>query len=465
MDNLSKLLKEFSDKSQNKLPKINKRISSSILSHDLMKINNILENDYFISFCNHHDSNISYAFEESKDFISSLITLTNWYDDMKNGGATGLLIKVTTDNLIKIGIKREFRIESITTTFMPIVEYIESMINYFDEKPPSDYGNLNAKNVITGNVIGNGNIVIPLYINKYHWDIAKILMKPMLGLSLSHNPFTYLKNYDSLVFSIYSEMLRLTLVDNKFKLNDKWIKTLFIFSRTTAQLCFDNKYNRGIKNHVSKYITEPKFRINNLIYDYSNIIGQSISTGYLFDNNEHIYLTRYYLEELITSIINPKKYNKKFVLNLQLSPENINTEIINCINLIESSIQRQLQLCMTLILSVKIFKQFYSNFGTYSSYIKYIDNNYSIMDESVIKIFNDIALKFHIDIDNVSIKYLYELMGCDAYYINELTLWIIQSSLRSKDKYRLTAIDENKYHDSVKNPLNVTQSEILNILI
>lgn len=465
MDELPKLLKGFSDKTKGKVKRVDGRVVTSSLLDELAKIDGLMAKDDFIDFCDQHDSIVSGAFEESKDFISSLITLTNWYDDMCSGGAIGLAVKVTTDDLVKIGVRRELKIDSVTTTFMPVLEYVESMLKYFDEKPVHDYGNLNSKNIITGNVIGDGNIVIPLYVHKHHWNVAKILMKPMLGLGLSHNPFSYIKNYDSLVFSVYSEMLRMTLVDKEFKLNDKWTQTLSIFSRSTAQMCFDNGYHRGIVKHISRYTSDPKARVNKLIYDYSNIIGQSVSTGYLFPNNEHHLLTRYYLEEIITSVLSPTKYNKKFVLNLQSNSETISAEISEAIMLIEKTVQRQLQLCVSLILSVKLFRDFYSHFGSYSGYIKRLDSRYSMLDTTDLQTLSSLIAKHRSDrsVNNVSVQMIYDLMGSTDSMTSDVTAWIVQGSIRPRDKYRLLAINDKTYYDPITASSILPQVDIVNM--
>ena len=144
MDKISRLLISFSEKAEKTtIPKVEKRVNSNMsLIDELSNISSMLLTDSFQKFCDTHDTMDSKIFEESKEFISSVITLSDWYEQMKDGSAMGLVVKVNTDNLLKIGVRRNLKIESITTTFMPIVEYLDSVITYFNDKK-HDFGNLN----------------------------------------------------------------------------------------------------------------------------------------------------------------------------------------------------------------------------------------------------------------------------------------------------------------------------------
>ena len=103
--------------------------------------------------------------KESMVFFRSIISLTNWHDEVSVGSAMGMLIKISSTKLNALGIKNESRLENITTTFYPIVDYITYLDDFFTG--PHKYGNINGKNIIRGNAVGDGNAVYGLITSAY----------------------------------------------------------------------------------------------------------------------------------------------------------------------------------------------------------------------------------------------------------------------------------------------------------
>ena len=142
-------------------------------------------------------------FAESCDFFKSILTYTNWYDEIKTEGGLGLLIKVNTEDITKLGFRFKINILNVTTTLFPVSDYISKITKYFSETP-ANFGNLNDKNIISGTAIGEGNAVIPIYINEYHWKSVKHYYRSCLGIILAHNPMGYCKNHDNFIFALLS---------------------------------------------------------------------------------------------------------------------------------------------------------------------------------------------------------------------------------------------------------------------
>src|SRR5437773_1537182 len=114
--------------------------------------------------------------------------------------------------------------------------------------------------------IGDANAIIPLYINKNHWKIIKIYLKQTLELIISYNPFIYSDNHKNLFFIVFLEMIN--KIFEKDFLNEKFIKCLICLLRTCAEICFEEKFNYGIKNLIFKYLNNPIERISKTKYPY-----------------------------------------------------------------------------------------------------------------------------------------------------------------------------------------------------
>ena len=76
-------------------------------------------------------------------------------------------------------------------------------------------------------------------------------------------------------------------------------------------------------------------RINNLEYNFEKIIGQAVSTGYKFNQNELHKLIKYYLGEVVYSFLKTQKYDKKYILFLKKNILNIKNEFQESILFIE----------------------------------------------------------------------------------------------------------------------------------
>jgi len=453
---LSNLLIQYTQK-LNTLPdfaKIEYRNFDNLsILNKIFEIDLLLKNDRFKNFYDNHDNSDEYYFSESRDFICSVVTLSDWYDELKDGNSMGLVVKVNTNELLKMGIMIDLRIDSVTTTFMPVTDYLSSTIKYFEKDKwdtDNDFGNLNNAKIVNDEILGEGNIVIPIYINKYHWTVSKILLKPILGLALAHNPFGYIKSYDSLIFKIFSEMLRMTFVNKNFKIHDKWARTLVIFSRTCAQLCFDHKYQRGLNKYISNFINDPILRINKLAINFKNIISQTVSTGYKFNNEELNKIIRYYLEEVVTNFLKNKKYDKNYINFLLTSGIDVSKELESCITFIEKDIQNELQMAIAFLKSNYVFNQFYDLYGKYNNYIKKLEETYSFLENDKTEKLIKLISTERFQLENITFKELYKMINCPDKMMIDLTSWIIQGSIRTKDKYRIMAVNKKIYFDPIK---------------
>ena len=290
--NLTKLKNRFNanfDKLiENKLDFTNNNLK--ILNNDFGYKQFIEKHDAFFDLELENENPQYKKFIESCDFFNSVMSLTNWYDEIKNNSIMGLLCKLTISPLCKLGVSgSKIQIDNITTSYFPLEDYLAHVIQHFNRKnlPNHDFGNLNNEIIINGTAIGDGNSIVPLYINKYHWKIAQNYSDPLFGTIISHNPLTYTKTHSEFMFVMLIEMTRRLFVPNAtYILSETSIRTYFALYRTCAEICFDKGYIRGIKSYIQQYMTNIEKRHKVRPFDTDVMLGQILSSGYKFSNME-----------------------------------------------------------------------------------------------------------------------------------------------------------------------------------
>lgn len=208
-------------------------------------------------------------FINSCDILYSIFSLTNWFDEYKNGDCLGLLIKLTTNSMTKFGFKIKPLINEITTSFIPSSDFLEVINKYTNEGIKT---NLNNKNIFNGNAVGHANAIIPLYIHELHWMNVKKQIPILYGINIAHHPYMYNQQYDNLIFFVLISMINYIIRGKNTQNN---IKILFCLYRTCCQIAYEKKYHIGIKKLLKKNIDHINER-----YECQFIFGQILSTGY-----------------------------------------------------------------------------------------------------------------------------------------------------------------------------------------
>lgn len=216
----------------------------------------------------------------SGEFLKSTLTLTNWIDEYENANPFGFLIKYNPNKLSYKGILDlgssilktypNMVINNITTNFVPLYDYYQIVLfdyennnkdNIIDDEEnnnPNDINNkknfFNIRNFnIPDNINGDGNVMLPLYINKQHWELTKSLWS--YHMTFINNCFE--QEYDKKMDNIYFlSILKLfgNLKNINANSNTKSITRLFGYMlRTCIQILIDNKFLHSIKGDYLKY--------------------------------------------------------------------------------------------------------------------------------------------------------------------------------------------------------------------
>lgn len=409
---------------------------------NFIKINDNLSNNIFNSSC---------------EFFSSPITLSNWFDEIKNGNGMGLLLKISTNDLAKIGILDNILIDEINTTFFPIIDFVISALDYFEKNKNMAFGDLNKKNIISGMAIGDANAILPIYINKYHWKIVKPYIEQTLGIIISYNPYGYSPSHKNFFFLVFNEMT--IELFTKEAQNEKFIKCFISVMRTCAEICFENKFNYGIKKLISDYVKYPLCRISKSKYPYDNLFSQSLVTGYILNNDIMKKLLIYILEELLRLFVKSKKYSESYIdYIINLHDEEFDKEVDIIITSITNKIQYDLKNMISYYHCNNIFLELFKLYGSYSKFIKSLEENFGMISNDKCKKILEITEKIFID-DNIEIKKLYELLSVEYNKYN-IIYYILEGIRNSKNKIRKNSIENNKYLDIIE--INITKELLIN---
>ena len=230
----------------------------------------------------------------SCEYLTSSLTMTNWEDEYVNANPFGFIIKYNPSKLsykgifdINSTILRTYPniiVNNITTNFVSLYDYYQIILfDYEENKDKDDIGNNNqdekkktfhiSKFNITDNINGDGNVMLPLYINKSHWELTKSLWT--YHMSFINNCFEQEYNYKMDYIYFYSLLKSFNnlknLNDNK---NIKSIIRLFCYLlRTCIQILIDNKFIHSIKNDYKKYL--------NLVLDLEFVDKNSIFADWI----------------------------------------------------------------------------------------------------------------------------------------------------------------------------------------
>jgi hypothetical protein len=264
-NNFIELLKLFAINNQFKFSNINKFIKqNNNIINNISTINKFNDsiikwNESFTNF-NINDG----EFNESCDQYNLIISRTSWYEELENKNIIGLIIRIITPKLSKLGITmNRTEVLNVYNNLISLEQLCEAQHIFNNDNNNFDNGRNSEKMAISGNALGFGNGILPLYINKLHWDLVKTQLNYSMGIIINQNPFDYYyKQYD-----IYP-MTLLTFLENiisdKSNINDKNI-IMFIQLIITNSVLFKDFY---------------KFKINGMNFDkLNNILSTSTNNS------------------------------------------------------------------------------------------------------------------------------------------------------------------------------------------
>jgi len=350
--------------------------------------------------------------EKSKKLYFSVITQTDWYEELiESNSCMGLLVRVNSGYMGKLGYSlSDITVSSVTQTVVPAKQIFDIHNMYHKITGTYDDG-FKRVPLISGNGVGNGNSVIPLYINKYHWQVAKHYLRPMLGITVSQNPATYTQNHINILFKILMKMVSMTFTESL--LSDRWIHLLFSLYRTCYQVVIERQMAQRIRSQVKNFMDDVGKRTPTHLESLSVFMGKLLTLGCKF-----------------------KSIDSKGLFMEYLLEEGIRRNLIK-------------ERLLTSIMGFFLFSDMVQNYDVLDQ-----DKNDSLVPDKALKVF-----KIFIDTHRITANYpnLYKLVGkqCKDKVINA---YVAQGVLHRSTKQRNRAIKNKKYIDPRNHPDKVIKN-------
>jgi len=356
-----------------------------------------------------------------------------------------------------MGIHNSVNFENVTKTFVPIEDYMYSLNKYFDVNKKTQYGNINKVNIISGSEIGNGNCVIPLYINGYHWESVKKYLPFTLGIMMTHNPLGYMNNHINSVYSFLIYFTRLVICNNNYQ-NETYIRIYLTYLRTCIQISMDNGYIRGVYKLIDKYIDNPKNRIHKYIYQYQSLLGQILCVR-TQDFEKLDILLEYIIEETIRYVLKNNNYSEKIlkqIFNGELEIDKIKYELDNIVTDVFDNIYIYIDDIISFRIMVNIIESLYQHAGSYNKFLEEIEENFGYLSNEYIQIFKSELDKYVAENIYTITEYMqiFKKINNDT-ITNRIYLYIIQGLLTINNSKRLKFINDNKYLNVQKMEINI----------
>lgn len=220
---------------------------------------------------------------KSRELYKSVLTRTDWVDELESGNIMGILLNVDPKDINKSAYNLDYiPIHGITHTIIGFDQMLEAYANLKDKD-----NNIGYYNVLSGFGVGEGNCILPIYINKEHWKFVKLYMYNNLGIIFNRNALDYSYNHKTIYKNVLINMINLTFSDGDYR-SDKWINLLFSVLRTNYELF---KNDKTIKQELNKFMEDVNFRTT------CNL--NTVMIEYLISNNTSPNLISYIFEELI----------------------------------------------------------------------------------------------------------------------------------------------------------------------
>lgn len=212
-----------------------------------------------------------------------LLSRTSWNDEIINGNIIGMMINIKTSKLAKLGNTMDrTEIACASNNFISLEQMCDAQEIYHDTNRKFDDGR-SYDHAMMGAILGNGNSILPLYINNMHWTLAKYLLNFCMGLIVNQYPFDYCKSH----YEIYPMTLLnfyTTMIQTKTDINDKNIIMLI-------QLIITN-------NLIFKEQFKFKLNYNNMQAMFGNTLFNTSYVGIKKSNDLKCMYKTFFVKEL-----------------------------------------------------------------------------------------------------------------------------------------------------------------------
>lgn len=241
--------------------KVKKMISSSNIT-DIKTIENKI---------NHNHENILNSIkniESVNSFYFSRYSLSGWKEEVEEKSCLGLVMSISIPDYSRSGkCFDDVWFNNTTKIFLSTSDYINT---------------LNSNERFTGDPekINFDNLVLPMYINKYHWMIAKCYLPLMLGLAVSGNICMYNTKFDNIYYLAMNKYFELFVNEENCESKIIYFKLWASIFRTSIELSKEKNYHKGMYKYCDKLLL-----INPKTVNFMVLFGQMASVGFFVQKN------------------------------------------------------------------------------------------------------------------------------------------------------------------------------------
>lgn len=140
-------------------------------------------------------------------------------------------------------------------------------------------------------IVNATNFILPVYINKSHWEASLKYITKIFPLVFTHDFHEYSENLLNVYYSVLTHYSRkLFFVENIVNWDEQWINCWIALFHTCYQISASNKYYKGFEKYISK----------NQTYNCSTVLGQAISVNY----KNYVMLYNVIEHEILSKLIN-----------------------------------------------------------------------------------------------------------------------------------------------------------------
>lgn len=185
-------------------------------------------------------------FQASQEQYTSPISLSNWYDEYTSNQCLGILIRVESTYVDRMGWSCETLNVQTTNTLISREQIYDGHEFFWEKNSRLDNGKMNTS-LISGSAIGSGNSLIPLYINKYHWEITLKYVEELVSIAITQNPYLFKPAMYGLYAHVLLNLMSETIKDPTF-IKIRFLIQLIITINSLAPI----ECNRTSDNYCAK---------------------------------------------------------------------------------------------------------------------------------------------------------------------------------------------------------------------
>jgi len=378
-----------------------------------------------------------YYFNKSKDIFYSVLTISDWIEELENKNIMGLVIRTNSlANISKLGYKSN-KILDITPTIIPLKYFRDIFINYYNKNKYLDNG-YNVNPMISGNTIGSGNMIFPLYICPENWKICNIYLNSIISLIAGQNPLLYNENHNNIIFKIFFKMICKTFNKNNEYTNDKWLYLLFAVYITCKKIMEEKNIN--LDGIYYNFIKSEMYRTKQYTISLYTLLGYILLSG-LKINNMNLFIKNIIEEKIRREILKylPKKvqiYNYFKLNNNKIEIDNLKMD--NFIKNFDTN---------KIIDNMMSFNKFYKLIQQLDNIDHKLYNTYSILPDKDLQ-FIQRYIKNNLN-NEISFKILMD--NINGYQDNDfIRKCIVQGIEQKNSKIRTKFIKKNYYQNLLK---------------